>query len=78
MEHKLKKCFQCGSDVEIDYSGSTEYCGMNSQSISIMCSEGTGNCCVDLSLTYDTNKDEDFKAIEQVLAETWNKLSKLR
>lgn len=78
MEHIINKCFQCGSDAELHHSGSTEYCGMNSQSVSIMCCEGTGNCCVDLSLTYDTNKDEDFQKVEEILVEAWNKISDLR
>ena len=78
VEHKLDKCFQCGSDVYLDWSGSREYYGMNDQMTSVMCSEQNGNCCVDFCISIDTNKDEDFNAIEKILVEAWNKICKLK
>ncbi len=74
---ELKPCFQCGSGVELDWSGSTEYYGMNSQCISIICNEDNGHCCVDLSISVDTNKDGDYNEVENELVDCWNRICDL-
>jgi len=70
----LKLCFQCGSGVELDWSGTTEYYGMTEQVVSITCNEDNGHCCVDLSLSLDTNKEFDCNEVESRLRDCWNSI----
>ena len=72
MNYELKPC-PCGAKpFEVDWSGSTEYGGRCYQTCSIVCTE----CDTDVSITVNTDLENNTSLYEAMVSEVWNKLTR--
>lgn len=60
---------RCGSTVEVDWGGCTEYYGGTWQDVNIMCSK---KCGYSVDITINADIEADNKKAKKLVIETWN------
>ena len=70
-KQSLKRCPECGSEAELDWSGATEFSFGVYQSVDVNCTNN--NCWLSVSIEVETSNLKSSNA-QQLAAQAWNSL----